>query len=157
MAVEVRLLIPSDCAEYRALRLESLRLHPECFGANYQTQAASAELFFEGNIKRQDPQKLMLGAFIADELIGLCGLVPVPNGQVEISQMYVDARARGQGVSEQLLSAAKQTLQDKYQQRSLILSVFTDNYPAIACYRKSGFRDLKTIGAELFMVWEINQ
>lgn len=38
MEVTIRALTPADIPAYRDIRLESLRLHPDCFGANYEEQ-----------------------------------------------------------------------------------------------------------------------
>lgn len=154
MNIDVRLLMPCDSEKYRDIRLESLRLHPECFGANYQAQIDLPQLFFEKCIIEQDIKNRMLGAFVNGDIVGLCGLIPTDDNRVKIIQMYIKQDFRGQGFSEQLLTAAKQTLQDKYTESSLILSVFIDNYAAIASYRKAGFSDLERVGAELFMMWE---
>ena len=38
MDIQYRALMPADSFQYRQIRLESLKLHPECFGSGYQEQ-----------------------------------------------------------------------------------------------------------------------
>lgn len=41
MEVYCRVLEAEDSRAYRELRLESLKLHPECFGSGYEKQVKS--------------------------------------------------------------------------------------------------------------------
>ncbi len=51
MDVHCKILESKDSLKYRALRLESLRLHPECFGSGYEAQSKMPKLYFEGLIE----------------------------------------------------------------------------------------------------------
>jgi ribosomal protein S18 acetylase RimI-like enzyme len=120
----------------------------------------------------------MLGAFIDTQLVGLCGLLSSAvsssmgstlgsaigsaiglsaqeNAEpVKIVQMYVKAEHRGLGVSNQLLSLAKQCLRG-LDNDSLLLTVFKSNQSAIKAYEKSGFIPTKVVGDEIYMVFSL--
>ncbi|MFT5880605.1 MAG: hypothetical protein ACI86X_001734 [Moritella sp.] len=38
MEIQYRALMPGDSFQYRQVRLDSLKLHPECFGSGYRDQ-----------------------------------------------------------------------------------------------------------------------
>jgi GNAT superfamily N-acetyltransferase len=182
MDVECRILKAEDRLSYREARLESLKLDPECFGACYQDEVQIAELRFEKLIAQQSDQALMLGAFIGTQLVGLCGLLSSAvsssmgstlgsaigsaigsnaglsaqeNAEpAKIVQMYVKAEYRGLGVSNQLLSLAKQCL-SVLDNDSLLLTVFKSNQGAIKAYEKAGFIPTKVVGEENYMVFSL--
>jgi ribosomal protein S18 acetylase RimI-like enzyme len=170
MDVECRILKAEDGLSYREARLESLKLDPECFGACYQDEVQIAELRFEKLIAQQSDQALMLGAFIGTPLVGLCGLLSSAvsssmgstlgsaigsNAEpAKIVQMYVKAEYRGLGVSNQLLSLAKQCL-SVLDNDSLLLTVFKSNQGAIKAYEKAGFIPTKVVGEENYMVFSL--
>lgn len=178
MRIECRILKAEDRLSYREARLKSLKLDPECFGACYKDEVQIAELRFEKFIAQQNNQALMLGAFIDTQLVGLCGLLSSAvsssmgstldsaigssaglsaqeNAEpVKIVQMYVKAEHRGLGVSNQLLSLAKQCLR-VLDNDSLLLTVFKSNQSAIKAYEKAGFIPTKVVGDEIYMVFSL--
>ena len=52
MEVRCKVLKSEDSLKYREVRLESLRLHPECFGSGYEAQSKMPKLYFEGLIEK---------------------------------------------------------------------------------------------------------
>lgn len=152
---DYRLLGPSDSLAYRQLRLESLKLEPESFGASYTEQIKLPKLYFEKLLEQQDSQRLMLGAFDGQTLFGLCGLVPEEEAQIEIIQMYVAPAYRGQGVGLALLALAKDCALNGLQAQALVLRVFKHNTAAVRSYLKTGFEAVeapdKTGADELYM------
>ncbi|MCZ8487087.1 hypothetical protein O9992_00560 [Vibrio lentus] len=53
-----------------------MKLHPECFGSSYEAQSQLPTLYFEGLLKVAI-KKVMIGAFVGEDLVSLCGLTPV--------------------------------------------------------------------------------
>lgn len=47
MDIQYRMLSPEDSFLYRTVMLESLKLHPDCFGSGYEKQVALPQLYFE--------------------------------------------------------------------------------------------------------------
>ncbi|UXI03209.1 GNAT family N-acetyltransferase [Photobacterium sp. TY1-4] len=139
MKIQYRRLQPADCQAYRQIRLESLKLYPENFGAIYAEQHALPQLFFEQRIAEQDPTKVMLGAFHGQELVGLCGLVTIAQESAQIIQMYVRAHCQGRGIGVGLLSQAKDVAANQLGVSQLVLTVYPHNHSARRAYEKSGF------------------
>ncbi|WP_281558847.1 GNAT family N-acetyltransferase [Thalassomonas sp. RHCl1] len=150
--ISCRVLTAKDSLDYRRVRLESLKLHPECFGSNYEREMQTGKLYFEQLIENASPKGLMLGAFHESELVGLCGLIVSSPGTVEIIQMYVAAAHRRTGVGAKLLSLAKQRL-NSFHARSLVLSVFEDNTSALKTYQRAGFSVSHRENAQLYMTF----
>ncbi|WP_255554518.1 GNAT family N-acetyltransferase [Moritella sp. 24] len=107
MNVYYKMLKGGDSIAYRALRLESLKLHPECFGSGYEEQSQLSQLYFEKLIEQKSTKGIMLGAFNGRELIGLCGLIPSTSTAIEIIQMYVAKKARGKGGCSEITELSK--------------------------------------------------
>ena len=103
MDVDCKIVASKDSLKYRAVRLESLKLHPECFGSGYETQSQLPTLYFEGLIESGNQESVMIGAFVGEDLVGLCGLTPAGGNALEIIQMYVSARFRGQAIGSKML------------------------------------------------------
>ena len=152
MEIYCRVLEAEDSRAYRELRLESLKLHPECFGSGYEKQAKLPQLYFEKRIEEESKNSIMLGAFIDRELIGLCGLMPATSTQVEIIQMYVVNKHRGRGIAFKLLDLAKSYLKH-FNSNSLILTVYQANLSAIKTYQNAGFNIVNSQNNEIEMAF----
>ncbi|MCU8506045.1 GNAT family N-acetyltransferase [Vibrio vulnificus] len=153
MEVRCKVLKSKDSLKYREVRLESLRLHPECFGSGYEAQSKMPKLYFEGLIEDNSQESVMIGAFTGDKLIGLCGLTPNDDSSLEINQMFVFSDFRGHGVGLKLLNEAKSILSLR-PESNLKLSVFSNNVAAVKAYEKSGFTHVNSIENELIMTFE---
>ena len=140
---EFRVLEVDDSLKYRNLRLESLKLHPECFGSDYETQSQLPKLYFERLIEEGSKESAMLGAFMGTELVGICGLTPSGINQVEVIQMYVVEKFRGQCIAQSLLEFGKSYL-EKLNCNSMILTVYEENQQAFKLYQKVGFNIINT-------------
>ncbi|CAM3083482.1 GNAT family N-acetyltransferase [Moritella viscosa] len=152
MEVYCRVLEAEDSRVYRELRLESLKLHPECFGSRYEKQVKLPQLYFEKLIEEESKNSAMLGAFIGSELVGLCGLTPSTSKQVEIIQMYVVNKNRGLGIAFKLLDLAKRHLK-LFNCNSLILTVYQTNLSAIKTYQNAGFNIVNSQNNEIEMAF----
>ena len=153
MEVRCKVLKSEDSLKYREVRLESLRLHPECFGSGYEAQSKMPKLYFEGLIEKNSHESVMIGAFAGDKLIGLCGLTPNGESTLEIIQMFVFSEFRGHGLGLKLLNEAKSIL-SRRSETNLQLTVFSDNVAAIKSYEKSGFTLVNSVENELVMTFE---
>lgn len=151
MEVTIRALTPADIPAYRDIRLESLRLHPDCFGANYEEQRQQPTMHFERCIASQSPQHTMLGAFEGEQLVGLCGVSELEKRTVLLTQMYVKSRCQGTGVGVALIDAARHTAAEKHQACVLQLDVYPHNLAAKHRYEKAGFQVTGQTADELIM------
>lgn len=137
--ITVKQLGPSDCQSYRTIRLESLRIYPDWFAADYEKERLKSVLFFEEQLRfATDSGKAVFGAFNHDALIGICAVAFILEGQAELLQVYVKDEFRGHGILNRLICLAKGYV--KAQGGTLLsLEVHPSNQIAIRGYRRAGF------------------
>jgi ribosomal protein S18 acetylase RimI-like enzyme len=139
MQVSCRLLGKNDSSAYRVLRLESLQLHPELYGASFKEQSELNKLYFQTLLEEESEQGAMIGAFIGEKLVGLCGLLSREDGRsLEVVQMYVSQAFRGRSLGSIMLQKAKSVLDSRIE-NELTLTVYKLNTAAIDLYQKSKF------------------
>jgi ribosomal protein S18 acetylase RimI-like enzyme len=137
---EIRALGVADVDEYRRIRLESLRLHPEAFGADYDESAALDRARFAELLAT--PGLTRFGGFHGSRLVGLAGL-QIRSGAKErhkahLFSMYVDRVHRRTGLAERLVEAVIVGARTAGAV-VLHLSVTVGNAPAQLLYRRMGF------------------
>ena len=139
MTISVRRMAVADVPALRALRLEALRLHPECFGAELETE----EKMSVEDMAARMHTGYTFGGFMDDELSGLVVFVKPKNRKTghtgELGAMYVRARARGTGLGDALVEAViDQAVATGAEQ--IKLTVNAENPHAIKLYERHGFR-----------------
>ena len=140
MIHQVRVLGPADADDYRRVRLDALRLHPEAFGSAYEEEAALNRAQIVERLSR--PGLTRFGGFAQGTLVGLVGL-SLGSGAKErhkahLFGMYVDSAHRGTGLARQLVEAVIATARTAGAV-VLNLSVTAGNAPAQHLYRQMGF------------------
>jgi ribosomal protein S18 acetylase RimI-like enzyme len=139
----IRDLTGTDAAAFRALRLRSLRNHPEAFAAAYEDeQTIPLEQTVE-LLNKPTTERFVLGAFIQSELIGMAGgyhdsLQKVKH-RAHIWGIYVAPEARGQGIGRVLLVEAIQRLEAMDGVEEIKLAVTVGNDIARSLYTSVGF------------------
>jgi diamine N-acetyltransferase len=152
MHLIIKTLKHQDAASYRAIRLESLKSHPDNYGSNFEQENAKPILFFENEIQTLHSPNIMVGAFLDSQLIGICGLIPNESNQFQIVQMYVKSAFGGLGVAKELISFSKQLLATHHK-TALVLTVYTGNLTAIELYKKCGFQLVTSTENEIDMCY----
>ena len=155
MEITYRRLAYQDSDQYREIRLESLKLHPESFGSNYEEQKAMPKLMFQKAIEQPYDDRFIIGAFNHCNLIGITGFIPFVFEKEDeykntgtIIQVYVKASFRSKGIGFNLMNkAVKEAFQLPYIQK-IILGVRKDNISAIRVYQKIGFQSIKHVNVE---------
>ncbi len=141
MTISVRRLDVPDVPALRDLRLESLRLHPECFGADLEAEEALSVDDMAARMRTG----FSFGGFVDGELSGLVVFVK-PNRRKtghtgELGAMYVRAKARGTGLADALVEAViDQAVKSGAEQ--IKLTVNAENPRAIKLYERHGFRTI---------------
>ncbi len=140
MTYEIRVLGAADVDEYRRVRLESLRLYPELFGADHDETAAMDRTQFAERLAT--PGLTRFGGFDGSMLVGLAGL-QIRSGAKErhkahLFSMYVDGAHRRTGLAERLADAVIAGAREAGAV-VLHLSVTVGNAPAQRLYRRMGF------------------
>ena len=135
----IRLLMTADAAQYRELRLESLRLHPEAFASTFERESEQPLSWFEDRITQGN----VFGAFAGDELAGVAGCWPQQGPKVShkatLWGMYVRPAARNAGLGRRLVEAVVTHASTRVEQ--LQLGVVSANEAAFGLYRSMGFSE----------------
>jgi len=146
MNISYRILVSDDSAQYRAIRLASLKAHPESFGSSYEEQRGLPKLMFERALEQPVDGRFVMGAFDQRELVGICGFIPfalevqrqlIKTGT--LIQLYLSSPYRGRGMGLKLVAA---TIREAFKLPNIehiILGVKADNTSAIRVYRGAGF------------------
>ncbi len=134
----IRPLTPEDAAAYRPLRLESLRLHPEAFGASFEQEAAQDEAFFADRLAAGT----VFGGFSGGELAGTAGFRREPGAKqghkALLWGVYVQPIARRTGLSRRLVEAVLAYARERVE--LIQLKVVATNVPARRLYERLGFQ-----------------
>ena len=140
MIYQIRALGIADADDYRRVRLDALRLHPDAFGSAYEDEAVLDGAQFAERLMA--PGFTRFGGFAAGDLVGLAGL-QMRTGAKErhkarLFSMYVDSVHRRSGLAQQLVAAV---IAGAREAGALLvqLSVAAGNAPAQRLYRRMGF------------------
>jgi len=162
MKITYRKLVAIDSKQYREVRLESLKLHPESFGSTFAEQRKLPKLMFEKALEQPVDGRFVIGAFDQESLIGICGFIPFVLDSKDdldntgtIIQMYVKSAYRGRKVG---LGLIKATLHEAFKIpgiEQIVLGVKKGNMSAIRVYEQAGFEIVNPDGreTEVNMVW----
>ncbi len=141
MTYEIRALSPADAEDYRRVRLDALRLHPDAFSASFEAEAALDRAHIVERLCT--PGVTRFGAFDAHGgLVGIVGLRLRPGAKerhrAHLFSMYVDAAHRGAGLARQLVEVV---IAGAREAGAIVLdlSVTAGNAPAQRLYRRMGF------------------
>ncbi len=137
----IRILGATDADEFRRVRLDALRLHPEAFSSSYEDEASLDRAQIVERL--ETPGLTRFGAFAQASMVGLVGL-QMPGGtkvrhKARLFSMYVEATSRRSGLAQQLVQAVI----DRARQGGAVvlqLSVTVGNLPAQRLYDCMGFR-----------------
>ena len=136
----VKILTPDDWRLWRRLRLDALREAPYAFGATLAYWQG------EGDVEQRWRDRLTAVAFNVVAMVGgepagmVSGARTDRPDETELISMWVAPTARGRGVGDRLVTAVMDWSRSLPASR-VTLSVVADNAPAIALYRRHGFKD----------------
>jgi len=135
----------SDVKDFRELRLEALRSHPEAFSADYELNAGRPMSYWEerlSNLESKSETGMIYFAEHEERLIGMCGVhrdeSPKTRHTGWIWGVYVADEWRGFRVAERLIEHCAGWAQ-AHGMTSIKLGVATNNGSAIRCYLRCGF------------------
>ena len=143
MKISYKVLTQEHSEQYRALRLQSLKLYPEAFCAVYAEQVQLEKLYFQELMEQNVQEHFMLGAFADQQLVGLCGLVTNTQrlaNAAEIIQMYINKDYRRLGLGLTLIERVLETVKARKLTNTVLLEVLKDNSSAYKAYIKAGFK-----------------
>ena len=136
-AITISRLGPERFADFRVLRLESLKAFSEAFGSSYEEESSFSDEVWKARIAN------MLFALYKTSLIGMIGFSP--RGKVktrhvaDIFSFYVSETYQGAGVGSKLMEEALLNIEKNLEIRKITLSVNCDMEAAVHLYKKFGF------------------
>ncbi|HVE50497.1 MAG TPA: GNAT family N-acetyltransferase [Casimicrobiaceae bacterium] len=145
--VAIRALTAGDFDSYFALRQRGLAEHPEAFTSSAEEEVKIAHHKLRARLHAipDRPHDVVLGAFVADELVGLCGMSVDSRKNVrhrgKVFGMYVPRDRARQGVGSALIAALIEHAKRCGTLDSLVLTVTAGNDDARRLYERHGFRE----------------
>lgn len=104
-----RKLKPEDSRDYREIRLEALKNHPENFGSTFEEEMKKPKFPYETYIEEQATGDFIMGAYDDKKLIGICGFHREARKKTKhfgtIIQMHVKRDYTGKGIGRKLLTS----------------------------------------------------
>ncbi|MCU1474777.1 GNAT family N-acetyltransferase [Amnibacterium sp.] len=133
--IEVRRIGEDDWRDWRSLRLAALATDPAAFGSTLADWTGPNDVEARWRARLADsPFPVLLD--LDGRPVGMIAAM-LEDDVVEVVSLWVDPSARGRGVGEVAIAA----IVDFAAGRDVLLSVRTDNGPAVRLYRRSGFVD----------------
>jgi ribosomal protein S18 acetylase RimI-like enzyme len=137
---EIRVLTEDDWQIWRELRLAALAEAPHAFGSRLADWQGGGDREPRWRARLATPGSYHVVAVRDGEPVGMASGLPAgPAGVVELFSMWVRPAARGRGVGDALVRAVEQWAR-QVPARVLRLAVTEGNHPAVALYRRHGFR-----------------
>jgi len=140
ISLKVRRLETSDAPNYRELRLESLKAHPEAFGSSWEYEADKPSSWWA---ERLETNTVFGGWVNSSPLVGVAGFQV--HGAAKMRHkgvlwgMYVRQEARGTGLAPVLLQRVVEHASTLVEE--VCLGVVTANAAACRLYRAAGFKE----------------
>lgn len=145
----VRRLMPADLGAYKTLRDQALRLHPEAFTSDHESQSTRSPESYLGRLGLSDPLggSFLLGAYVHEagneRLVGSVGLERETRPKTRhittlIGMMVLPAYTR-RGVGRALVAACIDEARRAQALELIVLSVTASSDRVVRLYERAGF------------------
>ncbi|KAB2488376.1 GNAT family N-acetyltransferase [Priestia endophytica] len=141
--MQIRILNSLDALEYRDIRLDALKKHPESFGSSYEEEKDLSINDFKD--KLSSSMSFTFGVFThQNKLIGIVTLQREHRiklrHRANIVGMYVSPLSRKTGIGRKLIAACIEKATSLEEIEQVYLSVVTTNMTAKNLYLSFGFK-----------------
>ncbi|MEI6267065.1 MAG: GNAT family N-acetyltransferase [bacterium] len=158
--MEIRIILPEEWEIYRDIRLESLRIEPVAFKSNYIEEANRSEDIWRSKIvNTKKPCSYKLFALEDGKAVGMMGLYQDRDGKdpdtVNVFGVYISPEYRGKRISSQLLDKIIKIASEIEGIHKVRLTVNMSQIPAIALYKKHGFKIIEESKKEKSYLMEL--
>ena len=136
MSMLIRQLSASDTSDWKSIRLEAVKLHPEAFGASIEEEYSRSDSEFAEGLKRNT----IFASYDGQKITGCVGLFMLPQAKMQHRGTlfsYVRQEFRRSGLSSRLVSAILGHAGSRVLQ--VHCNVVTTNIPALRLYERNGF------------------
>jgi RimJ/RimL family protein N-acetyltransferase len=142
--MNIRPLIASDLAAYKALRDEALRTAPDAFTSDYESTLGRPAQDYASRLGASDGGHFVLGAFNATgNLVGSIALEREDRIKkrhcATVIGMMVDSAAQRQAIATQLLAQCVINARATNHLEQLVLTVTSSNTHVVRLYERAGF------------------
>jgi ribosomal protein S18 acetylase RimI-like enzyme len=144
--VDLHVLTTDEWPLWRDARVAALTDAPHAFKSRLADWHRGGEETWRARLTLPGAHNLV--ALLDGEPVGMASGVPGAGGVRELRSVWVGPAARGRGVGDRLVAAVEAWARSTGA-TTLELTVFPDNGPAIALYRRHGFADTDRHGALL--------
>ncbi|RZI83226.1 MAG: GNAT family N-acetyltransferase [Rubrivivax sp.] len=144
--VRIARIAPADLSAYKALRDEGLRLHPDAFDNDIESERARPPESYIGRLGLSEPLggSFLLGAWDERKLAGIIGLerqsLQKLRHSAELNSMMVSPSHMGSGLGERLMHACVEEARKAIGLEQITLRVSTSSTAAIRLYERVGFQ-----------------
>jgi RimJ/RimL family protein N-acetyltransferase len=140
ISLKVRRLEASDVADYRELRLESMKVHPEAFGASWESEGEKPISWWAERLQTTT----VFGGWVNNSpLVGVAGFAVYDTPKLRhkgvLWGMYVRLEARGTGLAAALVQQVVAHARTLVEQ--VCLTVVASNVAARRLYNAAGFEE----------------
>lgn len=153
--IKIVSLTISDWQEYKNLRLKALEDDPMAFTTSFEEAVNKVNDYWIGHLKEQDKESITLFAKKGNRLIGMIAAVFNSKKKTrhiaELVGAYVDPEFRGHGAGSKLMKGIIDQVKNHKEIIKINLGVITTQKPAIALYKKYGFKEAGTREKELYI------
>nr|WP_315198702.1 GNAT family N-acetyltransferase [uncultured Aquabacterium sp.] len=145
-SVRIARIAPADLSAYKGLRDEALRLYPDAFDADIESEQARPPESYLGRLGLGETLggTFLLGAWDGREMVGMIGLERQTQHKLrhgaELNSMMVHPRHTGRGIGILLIQAAIQEARQAIGLEQIVLRVSTSSASAIRLYERAGFQ-----------------
>lgn len=137
---------PAELSGFKSLRDEGLRLHPEAFDADLESEQSRPPESYLGRLGLSEPLggTFLLGAWLDQQMVGMLGLerqyLPKLRHSAELNSMMVRPSHTGLGVGLQLIETCLVLARQAQGLELITLRVSTANEAAVRLYERAGFK-----------------
>lgn len=145
-SVRIARIGAADLSAYKNLRDEALRLYPEAFDADLDSERARPPESYLGRLGLGEPLggSFLMGAWVGAELVGMIGLERQSQQKLrhsaELNSMMVHPRHTGKGIGVRLMEAAIAHARQAIGLEQIVLRVSASSESAIRLYERAGFQ-----------------
>jgi len=138
MNYTIKILESNDVSDFRNIRLSALKTSPEMFGSSYESEVEKPLDFFQNCLVNS----VVFGAYSDKKIIGIATLTKETISKLShkayLSSVFVIPKFQNQGVAKKLLNTVIEHSKPNIEQ--IVLTVASDNSPAINLYKKFNFQ-----------------
>lgn len=145
-SVRIARVTPAELGAFKSLRDEGLRLHPEAFDADIETEQSRPPESYIGRLGLHDPLggSFLIGAWVEGAMVGMVGMernsLPKLRHSAELNSMMVRPSHGHRGIGLKLVEECLVQARLATGLELITLRVSTSNQAVVRLYERAGFK-----------------